>query len=388
MTQGNIVTSSSNKLEIGSSTSSLGSVSWTVGTVVGPMRRWFAGATNSTAASGLFPVGLSTVNRYAQINFTAAPGSGGYIDMEYKSGVPTTVTPWTYLTTPDGQLIQTFENEGYWDITPYDASGNAYPSGLNTSAFTLKLRANGLTSVNDISVTRIIRSPGPDHTTWEPAGFHISPTGSISDFVIQSNTVTGFSWFNIGAPNNSPLPVELLNFNGTCEEGNVNLLWQTASEFNSSHFDVEKSTDGETWRVMATIPSAGTSNELLTYQTVDNNGTFGSNYYRLRQVDNDGKEKLYDPINVSCVETTVGYFTSYPNPSGSDFQVVVNDKEILGACTLNIVDAQGKVIDQRSIEVKDGINMYVISEKLNPGIYFLNISNGTKTTQVIRHAIK
>jgi len=388
MTQGNIVTSSSNKLEIGSSTSSLGSVSWTVGTVVGPMRRWFAGATNSTAASGLFPVGLSTVNRYAQINFTAAPGSGGYIDMEYKSGVPTTVTPWTYLTTPDGQLIQTFENEGYWDITPYDASGNAYPSGLNTSAFTLKLRANGLTSVNDISVTRIIRSPGPDHTTWEPAGFHISPTGSISDFVIQSNTVTGFSWFNIGAPNNSPLPVELLNFNGTCEEGKVNLLWQTASEFNSSHFDVEKSTDGETWRVMATIPSAGTSNELLTYQTVDNNGTFGSNYYRLRQVDNDGKEKLYDPINVSCVETTVGYFTSYPNPSGSDFQVVVNDKEILGACTLNIVDAQGKVIDQRSIEVKDGINMYVISEKLNPGIYFLNISNGTKTTQVIRHAIK
>jgi len=388
MTQGNIVTSSSNKLEIGSSTSSLGSVSWTVGTVVGPMRRWFAGATNSTAASGLFPVGLSTVNRYAQINFTAAPGSGGYIDMEYKSGVPTTVTPWTYLTTPDGQLIQTFENEGYWDITPYDASGNAYPSGLNTSAFTLKLRANGLTSVNDISVTRIIRSPGPDHTTWEPAGFHIAPTGSISDFVIQSNTVTGFSWFNIGAPNNSPLPVELLNFNGTCEEGNVNLLWQTASEFNSSHFDVEKSTDGETWRVMATIPSAGTSNELLTYQTVDNNGTFGSNYYRLRQVDNDGKEKLYDPINVSCVATTTGYFTSYPNPSGNEFQVVVNNKEILGACTLNIVDTQGKVIDQRSIEVKDGINMFVISEKLNPGIYFLNITNGTKTTQVIKHAVK
>jgi len=388
MTQGNIVTSSSNKLEIGSSTSSLGSVSWTAGTVVGPMRRWFAGATNSTAASGLFPVGLSTVNRYAQINFTAAPGSGGYIDMEYKSGVPTTVTPWTYLTTPDGQLIQTFENEGYWDITPYDVNGNAYPSGLNTSAFTLKLRANGLTSVNDISVTRIIRSPGPDHTTWEPAGFHIAPTCSISDFVIQSNTVTGFSWFNIGAPNNSPLPVELLNFNGTCEEGKVNLLWQTASEFNSSHFDVEKSTDGETWRVVATIPSAGTSNELLTYQTVDNNGTFGSNYYRLRQVDIDGKEKLYDPINVSCVETTAGYFTSYPNPSGSDFQVVVNDKEILGACTLHIVDAQGKVIDQRTIEVKDGINMFVISEELNPGIYFLNITNGIKTTQVIRHAIK
>jgi hypothetical protein len=388
MTQGNIITSAANMLEIGSSASALGSLNWTSGNVVGPMRRWFAGSTNSSTASGIFPVGLSTVNRYAQVNFTQAPGSGGYIDIEYKAGPPANVSNWTYLTTPDGQLIQTFEDEGYWDITPYDALGNAYPSGLNTSAFTLNLRANGLASINDMSVTRIIRSPGPDHTTWEPAGFHIAANGTTNDFVIQSNTVTGFSWFNIGAPNNSPLPVELLNFNGTCNEGIVNLAWQTASEFNSSHFDVEKSTDGETWRAIATIPSAGTSNELLTYQAMDNSGTNGSNYYRLRQVDNDGKVKLYDPINVSCVETTAGYFTSYPNPSGNEFQVVVNNKEIMGTCTLNIVDAQGKVINQRSIEMKEGINMFVISETLNPGIYFLNITNGTKTTQVIKHAVK
>jgi hypothetical protein len=375
-------------LEIGSSSSALGSLNWTSGNVVGPMRRWFAGATNSSTASGIFPVGLSTVNRYAQVNFTQAPGSGGYIDIEYKAGPPANVSNWTYLTTPDGQLIQTFEDEGYWDITPYDASGNAYPSGLNTSEFTLNLRANGLASVNDMSVTRIIRSPGPNHTTWEPAGFHIAANGTTNDFVIQSNTVTGFSWFNIGAPNNSPLPVELLNFNGSCNEGMVNLVWQTASEFNSSHFDVEKSTDGETWRVMATIPSAGTSNELLTYQTVDQNGTDGNNYYRLRQVDIDGTEKEYDPINVSCAEVTPSYFSSFPNPSGSSFQLIVKNKDLIGTCVLNIIDATGKVIEQREIEVKDGINMFVISEELNPGIYFLNINNRIKTTQVIRHSIK
>jgi hypothetical protein len=60
----------------------------------------------------------------------------------------------------------------------------------------------------------------------------------------------------------------------------------------------------------------------------------------------------------------------------------------MGTCTLNIVDAQGKVINQRSIEMKEGINMFVISETLNPGIYFLNVTNGTKTTQVIKHAVK
>jgi hypothetical protein len=52
------------------------------------------------------------------------------------------------------------------------------------------------------------------------------------------------------------------------------------------------------------------------------------------------------------------------------------------------VDVNGKVIDQRTIEMKDGINMFVINQELNPGIYFLNISNGSKTTQVIKHAVK
>jgi hypothetical protein len=408
MTQGDIISDATNIIEIGSSASSVGSVSWVDGTVRGPMKRWFATSTNNTTASGVFPVGANVpgkgvINRYAQVNFTSAPSEGGYVVAEYKTGTPSTGYTGLPLTYGANQYIQNYEEEGYWDITPYDATGSAY-AALNTAPYTLKLRMNnpstlqaGLppsgsngNTIADISKLRIITSKGPSHNTWILAGTQGSGHAVLGtgDYLLEETGVTGFSFFNGGGNDNNPLPVELLNFNGTCNEGMVNLAWQTASEFNSSHFDVEKSTDGETWRVMATIASAGTSNELLTYQAIDNSGTNGSNYYRLRQVDIDGKEKLYDPINVSCVETTAGYFTSYPNPSGNEFQVVVNNKEILGACTLNIVDAQGKVIDQRSIEVKDGINMFVISETLNPGIYFLNITNGTKTTQVIKHAVK
>jgi hypothetical protein len=166
------------------------------------------------------------------------------------------------------------------------------------------------------------------------------------------------------------------------------LTWQTASEFNSSHFDVEKSRDGENWQLLSTVPSAGTSNELITYQSFDKNGTNGNNYYRLRQVDIDGTEKVYDPINVSCTEETAGYFSSFPNPSGTSFQVVVNNKELIGTCTLNMVDATGKVMEQREIEVNEGINMFVINQELTPGIYFLNITNGSKSTSMLRHAIK
>ncbi len=386
MTKGNIITTSTNLLTVGSSSSAPGSINYSGGTITGPLRRYFA---NSTGTDYYFPIGNTASTRGVTINMSQSPGSNDeYITAQYKAGTPqvsvsgATLYDGLPLTTADGQLIQNFDEEGYWQIDP-----KQYNSGIDMANYTISLQMNNISGVNDYTKTRIIKADGPSHVAWS-ALTHVSATGSNENFTLTA-TGNGFSWFNGGGDNNNnPLPVELISFNGTCKEGMVNLLWQTASEFNSSHFDVEKSTDGETWRVLATIPSAGTSNELLTYQTVDNNGTSGSNYYRLRQVDIDGKEKLYDPINVSCVETTAGYFTSYPNPSGNEFQVVVNNKEILGACTLNIVDVNGKVIDQRTIEMKDGINMFVINQELNPGIYFLNISNGSKTTQVIKHAVK
>jgi hypothetical protein len=53
-----------------------------------------------------------------------------------------------------------------------------------------------------------------------------------------------------------------------------------------------------------------------------------------------------------------------------------------------MIDATGKVIEQREIEVKDGINMFVINQEMAPGIYFLNISNEFKTSTIVRQAIK
>jgi hypothetical protein len=403
LTKGNII--NSQLITIGTGSANPGSINYTsttninTGEITGPritgaLRRYFID--DATPGSGYyFPVGNASHTRGATIDFTSSPGTDQYLTVQYQGGAAGGSSTPLYtglpLTTQDGVLIQNFDEEGFWEINP---TLNDYSQSINGEPYTITLQMKNLSTVNDRSTVRIIKaagsnSPAQHHNAWTALTFGQNPVSgnSDADFTV-TGTATGFSWFGAASGNNNPLPVELLSFNGTCNEGMVNLVWQTASEFNSSHFDVEKSTDGETWRVLATVPSAGTSNELLTYQTVDNNGTFGSNYYRLRQVDIDGKEKLYDPINVSCAETTAGYFTSYPNPSGNEFQVIVNNKEILGACTLNIVDAQGKVIDQRSIEVKDGINMFVISEKLTPGIYFLNITNGTKTTQVIKHAVK
>ncbi len=93
-----------------------------------------------------------------------------------------------------------------------------------------------------------------------------------------------------------PLPVELLYFEGIQYLTFNMLKWATASEQNSSHFAVEKSTDGENWREIVNKPSAGNSTEKLYYSFSDDINYLGLNYYRLVQYDIDGKFEVYGPI--------------------------------------------------------------------------------------------
>jgi len=166
------------------------------------------------------------------------------------------------------------------------------------------------------------------------------------------------------------------------------LLWQTASEFNSSHFDLEKSRDGISWEKLAQIPAAGNSNDLLSYSYFDTN-PLSQQYYRLHQFDIDGKDELFAPIAISCTENSSSYFTSYPNPSHDEaFNVVIQDKDFLGYCNLIIRDNNGKQVYLESIEVKDGLNLFVINKTIASGIYLIEFVNGNQDSKLIKHIVK
>jgi hypothetical protein len=296
-----------NTLEVGSNTTNTGIINWTSGTINGSLKRWFAPSTNLTQESGIFPIGKNGTNRNVIINYTQAPTDGGYIVVEYKNGVPSMTDTYSGLPllASDGQLIQNYENQGYFDITPFD-----YNSSLNTKQYTLTMRAYQLVNMNDRSIVRLIKSPGPTHTTWVPCGSHSIINGSSdSDFTITSTNVTGFSWFNFGSQNNNPLPVELTEFDGLpYPQWNV-IKWKTESEQNSNYFDLEMSEDGENWKKITTILAAGNSTEKLKYSYIDFNLNEIS-YYRLQQFDNDGENKTYGPIVISKIikdKKIVGY---------------------------------------------------------------------------------
>ena len=234
-------------------------------------------------------------------------------------------------------------------------------------------------------------------STWyQPADgpFTVATTQGIAGVVNTTNNIltwsglTSFSQFGGAGGNGQPLPVELVSFSGNCEDGKIALEWVTASEHNSSHFEIEESRDGTNWNILGTKEAAGNSNETILYNYFDNVTNSGNNYYRLEQFDFDGHSKVYGPINVSCENSDLSYFMSFPNPSGSAFQVILNDKDLIGQGYLQVNDSKGSEVYHSEIELKEGINMFVVNEALSPGVYLIQIKGNSGNTETIRHVVK
>ena len=110
----------------------------------------------------------------------------------------------------------------------------------------------------------------------------------------------------------SVLPVQLTSFTATQENGTHRLHWQTATETNNHHFDIERSTGGRSFEKIGTLAGAGNSSTGENYSFIDNRPISGTNYYRLKQTDTDGR---FDYSKVISVKHTTGKrFSVYPNP--------------------------------------------------------------------------
>jgi len=395
MNQGNVFTTAANLLTLGSSSANTGSLSYNTGTIVGPFKRFFS--SSATAGNdGFFPVGTATYNRYADIAFANSPGVNQNLTIEYVTGAPLQGGVPLYNGLPltaSGSLIQNYSANGYWSVLP--TAGN-YNSSITSTNYNVTLFANNLTGMQSPQVCRIIKSAGSNtaaqnHIAWSACGTHTAIPGNANPtaFAITSTGTQGFSWFNVGTPNSQALPVELLSFTGNCESGTVILNWQTATEHSNDYFNIEKSRDGKNWQLLTSMDAAGNSTQLLNYETTDENKMEGNNYYRLSQVDFDGTTKTYDVINVSCSGASKGYFSAYPNPSTGSFQVILNDKNLVGSGILSVKDTKGAEMLTRTIEVKPGVNMFSVTDlNLAPGVYYIQFVNGAYVTEVLKEVIR
>ena len=181
--------------------------------------------------------------------------------------------------------------------------------------------------------------------------------------------VNEFSEFTvIGSP--SALPVRLAQFHVQSEGKNTaTLTWSTASEENSSHFVIEKSSDAASWQPVGRVMARNAHNEVNHYRFTDRitNHTSGFVYYRLQMVDLDGKFAYSKIESVRLDGSAVSGI--YPNPvTGSSFYLP--DGLQSSATLVKLFSALGVEV----LKSKVGSSGKVLLPALAPGLYIAEIT--------------
>ncbi len=119
------------------------------------------------------------------------------------------------------------------------------------------------------------------------------------------------------------LPVALYDFEGKEEGNTISLQWKTSSEQNSKGFYVERSENGIAFEEIAFIPSVKEKSSFHKYEYTDLIPT-EKVYYRLRQLDLDGKFAFSPAIYLNNVKEKDKNWEIYPNPSNGKFVIDCN----------------------------------------------------------------
>ncbi len=179
-------------------------------------------------------------------------------------------------------------------------------------------------------------------------------TTNLVEFDFDFEASSGF-YFTLGSVNSvsTPLPIELLAFDAqVVEKSKVALTWSSAQEINFSHYEVERSPDGQAWEQLHVKQPVQDLNFPRAYQYLDLQPYSGVNYYRLKAVDLDDTF-AYSNIVIASLELASLDVSVYPNPSQDVVHIQSSPEEL---STLRVFSTQGQEVTGKLIwrELEEG----------------------------------
>lgn len=234
---------------------------------------------------------------------------------------------------------------------------------------------------DDLRITKI--SGIDDLNPFVTGGTRVVLNPIVADYSTNGRSLTvGISSFSTFDPYvnpaslETPLPITLIEFNATLNDGYVDVAWATASETDNEFFTVERSVDGVNFEALDNIDGAGDSNERIDYKYVDTNPVLGISYYRLKQTDFDGQFTYSGIERVDNIPSHLSW-SYYPNPTTGDLTIKVSEELFDGRVIFTITDLAGHQFSipftTRSSTIEADMSSLV------PGVYLLGVQiNGLK----------
>lgn len=177
----------------------------------------------------------------------------------------------------------------------------------------------------------------------------------------SSNGFTAFS--------SSPLPVKFVGFTITSKNNSVLIQWSTSEEINANMYEVERSEDGSNWSTIAYVSAMGNSSALNNYSYADKNVSAKVVYYRIKEVDIDGKNSY---TIVKSIRTNITYTNADVKIASVQNKVLLQfPQEIKGSLVVRFVSMNGQLTDQQTIN--NPLGQVVLNSKVK-GNYIISIT--------------
>jgi pectinesterase len=314
-------------------------------------------------SSSATPAGPGNLNRNFYTEFTITPSANYQLRID-------TILLNTSVVLTSGNFALSYSTNNFATFT--DVNFGIAPDG-NSVVFT----SNG--AINNTAIA-IIREDGTNVSRYKfplsnlnvAAGSNLKiriyyRTGSSSDgryVKIKDFTVKGEA--------SSTLPLDLIFFNASSTNTSipaVNLTWRTTNEVNTHKFDIERSVDGANFQSLGAVTAKNTSG-IHDYRFTDYYPLSGVSYYRLKQLDLDGKFE-YSPIK--AVDITNNQIIIYPNPVSSE--LAISHLGAKAAGKLSVFDSMGKEV-LKIDGLKSENQTKVDVSTLNSGVYFIQLQIG------------
>lgn len=298
----------------------------------------------------------------------------------------TTYTVSDYCATPDDALCSgsTENNIWYSWTVPATWTGNTYfqlynqncQQGVNSPGAQVSIyNANQVCATTTSCIVYSNQANDEDITIgW-------TPTPGATYLITFDGNGGEVCTMNFAITNVVVLPIELLAFDAVKLNNSVSLFWSTASETNNNFFSIERTNDAVNYETIATVKGAGNSTQLKEYSALDAKPLAGTSYYRLKQVDYDGKVSYSALKTVEFKELIPLSFDVIPNPAGEENILLNFSGSGNSNVNFTIFDVTGKKISSQSLSLDgEGKNSYLINNNLHlsPGIYIIKAENGSE----------
>lgn len=251
-----------------------------------------------------------------------------------------------------------------------------------------------LTTLNDGNTQE-----APSWIAADPNGRSLYLLGSWSKLASDSKFTFGSSEltspgtmilrYGLNDPAATPLPVTNLYLSGrTLNNRNV-LAWTTTSEENNDRFELERSADGNLFATIGLVKSKalnGNSTAPLSYVLADNNLMQGIAYYRLKQIDRNGRSVYSNTVALKYSAESDVFV--YPNPARGVLKLVANATHP-DVGVVSVFDGIGREVMQKKISFVAGVNHTAFDVRaLTPGRYFMRVmfasAGKSETVQFMR----